>query len=402
MDSRRHFLGKVATGIAGIAAVPARVLGANERIRVGILGFGDRGAELLQQVKSCAHVDVAAVCDVFSSQLDKARALAPNAATYSDDRKMLDESSIDAVVIATPPHFTRRNFARRSMRESTCIKRRRWRSRRAREADAGGVLRDAGRHAVADRASGVLLRADERRAAVSYPTRSGWVSITAIDMRMYRNTPRGKPQWSRTARVTGDVNAANIVWDGVPGRRARARVRRAVAIMNWRLFLGLFGRQRVTRTCRHQLAFWYRALDLQIPKAVTMSGGVYLWKDGREVPDTMNVSLEQPEEILISWASGVREQSARRDRGCAGRSTAPFLATTQVRYLPQKINRPDGNEMTGRTMHVPHAHMQNFFDCIRERQTSRTARSSSATAYRSPRAWRWTAIASAGRCDGTQ
>ena len=57
----------------------------------------------------------------------------------------------------------------------------------------------------------------------------------------------------------------------------------------------------------HQLSFWYKALKLQIPRAVTMNGGIYLWKDGREVPDTMSVSLEQPEEMLISWASGLRQ-----------------------------------------------------------------------------------------------
>ena len=35
-----------------------------------------------------------------------------------------------------------------------------------------------------------------------------------------------------------------------------------------------------------------------------MTGGIYLWKDGREVPDTMNVAMEQPEEILFTWDSG--------------------------------------------------------------------------------------------------
>ena len=35
-----------------------------------------------------------------------------------------------------------------------------------------------------------------------------------------------------------------------------------------------------------------------------MNGGIYLWKDGREVPDTVSVTLEQPEEILVSWVSG--------------------------------------------------------------------------------------------------
>jgi len=35
-----------------------------------------------------------------------------------------------------------------------------------------------------------------------------------------------------------------------------------------------------------------------------MTGGIYLWKDGREVPDAMNVSMEHAEEILFSWDSG--------------------------------------------------------------------------------------------------
>ena len=45
-------------------------------------------------------------------------------------------------------------------------------------------------------------------------------------------------------------------------------------------------------------------MGLKIPQAATMTGGLYLWKDGREVPDTMNVSLEQAEEMLFSWVSG--------------------------------------------------------------------------------------------------
>jgi len=52
MDSRRNFLGKVASGLAGtLAAVPAQVLGANDRIRVGLIGAGDRGLELLNQIR---------------------------------------------------------------------------------------------------------------------------------------------------------------------------------------------------------------------------------------------------------------------------------------------------------------------------------------------------------------
>src|SRR3981081_3057756 len=54
MDSRRNFVGKVAYGLAGtLAAGPARVLGANDRIRIGIIGAGDRGMGLVNHVRAC-------------------------------------------------------------------------------------------------------------------------------------------------------------------------------------------------------------------------------------------------------------------------------------------------------------------------------------------------------------
>ena len=50
----------------------------------------------------------------------------------------------------------------------------------------------------------------------------------------------------------------------------------------------------------------------------------------------------------------------------------------QIRYLPQKVNRPEGVEMLGQTPTPPRAHMQNFLDCIRTGRHTRTARSKSA------------------------
>ena len=48
MQSRRNFIGNLATGLAGTLAA-TNVLGANDRIRLGIIGPGDRGTEILQQ-----------------------------------------------------------------------------------------------------------------------------------------------------------------------------------------------------------------------------------------------------------------------------------------------------------------------------------------------------------------
>jgi predicted dehydrogenase len=99
MDSRRHFLGKVASGLAGtLAAVPTRVLGANDRIRVGFIGMGDRGGELLQHVRACPNTEVAAFCDVYTKRLEKAQSAVHAAAAYLDCRSMIEDKTIESVI----------------------------------------------------------------------------------------------------------------------------------------------------------------------------------------------------------------------------------------------------------------------------------------------------------------
>ena len=105
-------------------------------------------------------------------------------------------------------------------------------------------------------------------------------------------------------------------------------------------------------------------MDLKIPTAVTMTGGLYLWKDGRQVPDTMNVSMEHPEEILYSWNSGFGNSQLGVNENVLG-TDGTIQRAQQVRYIPQKVNRHDLAEVQGATPTPPRAHMQNFLDCIR-------------------------------------
>jgi hypothetical protein len=115
----------------------------------------------------------------------------------------------------------------------------------------------------------------------------------------------------------------------------------------------------------HQVAFWYKALGLQIPTSVSMAGGLYLWKDGREVPDTMSVSMVQPEELLFSWVSGFGNASLGMTEQVLG-SDGTILRGPQVRFVPEKMNAPQGEALTGHTPSVASAHMRNFMDAIRE------------------------------------
>ncbi len=281
MDSRRNFLGKVASGLAGtLAAVPAKVLGANERIRVGIIGFGDRGVELLNHVRACPNAETAAISDIFTGQLEKAQKLAPDAALHLDYRRMLDDPSIDAVLIATPQHLHAEHFCsaldagKHVYQEKTMA----FTVEHAKRMRAA-FRKDGGKHTVqiGHQACSFGHMHDVRQ-FLSDPGRVG--RITAINMQMYRNTPRGKPQWSRTARITPEVNAENLRWKAFLGE-APAREFDANRYMNWRLFEDYSGGS-VHENMSHQLSFWYKALNLQIPKAASMTGGVYLWKDGRE------------------------------------------------------------------------------------------------------------------------
>ncbi len=168
--------------------------------------------------------------------------------------------------------------------------------------------------------------------------------VTALHMHMYRNTPHGKPQWARP--VYPDMNPENVLWNSFLGE-APKREFEANRYINWRFFWDYSGGNVYENMC-HQLSFWYKALNLQIPKAVTMTGGIYLWKDGREVPDTMNVSIEQPEDILISWDSGFGNNQLSVTEDVLG-TDGTISKGPSIRYVPQKVNRPDGTEMLGRT-----------------------------------------------------
>ena len=187
--------------------------------------------------------------------------------------------------------------------------------------------------------------------------------ITAIAMQMHRNTPANKPQWARPALLTPDLTPDRLDWAAFLGD-APAHEFDANRFVHWRYFWDYSGGS-VFEHMSQQLSFWYGTLNLDIPQSATMKGGIYLWKDGREVPDTVSVTLQQPEEILVSWVSGLGNNQLGSDRKTCWARTDRSSRASQVRYVPQKVNRPDLQEAVGRTAHIPQAHLQNFLDCIR-------------------------------------
>ena len=356
-DSRRQFLGTVATGLA-TSLSPQRVLGANERIRLGIIGPGARGVEIAREALQCPNTEFVAVADIYTRRLEESKQWAPNAKTYLNYRDLLDNKDVDAVLIATPQHLHCEHFT---------------------------AALEAGKHVYqektmaftvdhAKRMRTAFQKAPKQVVQIGHQscsfgmvkdaeafTQSGKLGkVTAIHAHMYRNTPHGKAQWSRPTYP--DMTPENVLWNSFLGDAPKVPFD-ANRYINWRFFWDYSGGNVYENMC-HQAAFWYRVMNLSIPKAVTMVGGVYLWKDGREVPDTMNVSMELPEEILFTWDSGFGNNHFGSDEAILG-TDGTVLKGQRVEFVPQKVNAPDAKPAQGATPNVPRAHMQNFLDSVR-------------------------------------
>src|SRR5881394_3439240 len=108
MLNRRRLIHHLSGGAAALGGssvfLPASVLGANDRVRFGLIGAGGRGLDIFKHALSAPNTQAIAVADVYSRRLEEAKRLAPTIQIYTDFRRLLDDKSVDAVLIATPQH----------------------------------------------------------------------------------------------------------------------------------------------------------------------------------------------------------------------------------------------------------------------------------------------------------
>jgi predicted dehydrogenase len=122
-SSRREFHRVAGTAAAAVALAPGAVLGAAERVRLGFIGVGNRGCQLLKGFLAQSDAQVVTLCDVYAPYLNaaydrvdprfanlggripKMPEVTASVERVSDFRRVLDRKDIDAVVIATPDHW---------------------------------------------------------------------------------------------------------------------------------------------------------------------------------------------------------------------------------------------------------------------------------------------------------
>src|SRR5437870_5463270 len=367
---RRQFLGLAASSAAWLAYPPARVLGANDRVRIGLIGAGARGQELLKQVDALPNVECVAVADVYTRRDAEARQIVPGVSAVRDHRRLLDMKDIDGVIVASPLHIHARHFldTLAAGKDLYSEKTMTWSIPEAEQCLAAAKSSDrVVQIGLQHESSGSL--ADSRKWI-----KNGIVGkITQVESWMSRNSPHGKGQWVR--KVPSDCTAQNVNWkaflNGRPDREFDP-----FKFINWRLYWEFSGGN-VTENMVHQIAWIMTALDLPEPSAAFMSGGVFSEKDGREVPDTIVVTLEYPADTVVTWQStfsnshyGLGERLLGSDGTIEHVSEVTDMATGRsrevIRYFPEKANRREGTTLSGETPNQNH--MANWIDCVRTRK----------------------------------
>jgi len=374
MLNRRIFIHQLGGGAAALAGSsvfpPARVLGANDRIRFGLIGAGGRGMDIFKAALHAQNTQAVAVADVYSRRLDEVKRIVPPIQTYADFRRLLDDKSIDAVLIATPQHQHALNFvpaiqAGKDVYQEKTMAFNPEHARRMRRA------LDGSNRVVQVGVQSVSGKAFDRAREFSTPDRLG--TVTAVHTHHYRNSPYGG--WKR--KIPPDCNLEHVAWKEFEGEAAPHDFD-PQRFINWRFFWDYSGGN-VFENMVHQVAFWYKVLGLRIPRSVTMSGYNYLSPE-MEVPDTMNVCMDQPENLMFTWNSMFGNNFYGEDgndlalgnKGTVIRVVDAVNYLAQVRHAAPKEQTPAavGGEpnIVGSDEGDTEAHVRNFFDCVRSRK----------------------------------
>jgi predicted dehydrogenase len=303
--SRRSF---VSGGLAAAAAArPQRVLGANDRLRVGVIGSGSNAESHLTALIGLAdqdNVEITAVCDVYRPRLDRAASIAL-ARPYSDYRSLLEHPGLDYVVICSPNH---------------------WHAQMAIDALDAGLhvyCEKPLAHTIAEclavrrkvKESKKLLQCGvQGMSDDSYETAARYISEGAIGKPVLAQVDYSRNYvddlWLEKHDANADPNS-NLDWNAFLGP-APKRPWEPDRFFSWRRYWDYSGGI-PTDLLVHRLTRIIKACSLTAPSRVVATGGKYVFTNSAaEIPDTFNSLLEYPEGMTVLLTSTMANSSPVR------------------------------------------------------------------------------------------
>jgi predicted dehydrogenase len=385
--SRRDF-GKAAAAAGLATALSARrAKGANERIRVGFIGVGNRGDQVLDAFLPHKDAEVVALCDLYQPYLDfAAKKVGTGPATCKDYRKLLDRKDVDAVVICTPDHWHalqtvhaceagKDAYVEKPL--SLCV------------AEGRAMVEAARKHKRVTQV-GLHRRSSEFCREAAEVVRKGGIGHVTVARAFHilNESPKG------VGNPPNEQPPEGFDWGAWLGPAPAVPYNRNRAFYRFRWFYDYSGGQ-LTNFGVHYLDVIHWALGHDAPLAVTAMGGKFGGFDNREVPDTLEVLWTYPGNTLVTFSqynataapAGLRggEIEFRGTKGTLylqgnGYEVVPDAlspnevpARTPVRRELERGYRKgakpviEAGKGTGKADTADHA--RNFLDCVRSRAT---------------------------------
>ena len=258
------------------------MLGANDRIGVGFIGYGLIGKRHVLDFQAQADVECVALSDAHSGRLDEGRAqLGGSARAYADFRELLDDRHVDAVVVSTPDHWHalmtmlacaagKDVYVEKPL--SLFVREGRWMldvATRERRVVQVGTQQRSGLHF--QRARQVI--------------RGGHIGeVMSVRMQAYRNVMPG------FGSPPDSVPPAELDWNRMQGPAPLRPYNSNRGIYHFRWFWDYSGGQ-MTNLGQHCLDIMHWTLG-GMPAAITSVGGRLCLKDNGETPDTQDAFFE--------------------------------------------------------------------------------------------------------------
>jgi predicted dehydrogenase len=390
--SRRDFLRTTASGVVAATTllntrgseamdaaplVSPRILGANDRIRIGIVGVKGMGGGHLRNLVGPDMVndnqEVVAVCDLWETARQRAQVTArlPDASVYSDYRRLLENKDIDAVVVATPDHW----HGRIGVDTLLAGKHLYIEKPMTRQLDEAFKIYDAAKRTKLLVQVGSQGCSDPKYHRARDLIKDGTVGRLLWAQGSYcRNNPKG--EWNYT--LEPEATEQTVDWSGWLGP-APKRAWSPERFFRWRKYWD-YGTGIIGDLWPHRLHPLMLALNLnEFPRSVSCMGGDLCGADRgpgadgqpfgevRDVADTTLLMVDFPSGAMIVLAGATVNERGLEDiiRGSKSNLT---MGGNRLQVVPERpyVDEIDARDETPADAGESHVkHMRNFLESIR-------------------------------------
>lgn len=320
--SRRQFGKTTAAAWLATAAGARRVLGANDRVRLGFIGLGNRGDQVLDAFVVHKDAEIVALCDIHEPYVDfAARKAGGQASRHSDYRRLLEMKDVDAVVINTPDHW----HALQMIQACEAGKDVYVEKPLSLVVSEGRAMVEAAR-----RHNRVVQVGIHRRSAAFVKEAADLVRGGAVGTVTVARAFHVQNEWPRGIGAPPDEPPPpGFNWNAWLGPAPMRPYNKNRTFYRFRWFRDYSGGQ-VTNFGVHYMDAIHWALGHDAPLAVTAMGGKVVIEDNREIPDTLEVLWTYPGGTLVTFSQyNATAAPAAKDR----RVEIEFRGTKGTLYL---------------------------------------------------------------------